>query len=716
MKEIQATTLDQLVLRRSKVNSALEKVGNLVASPNSIINKNLKQSTEESPNLHKHEIVRQIIADGLRRKEIHQRLQEKTEPYLKSLGLKIDDEILKRETKEDSDSILDEKGVFALASIWASNPSLAAEYGVEPLPQQVVLNLRPLIGDELLPTPEQQKEIAAPALGKILEVVNSDNLDQVYDCQPPPVQDLLLHLTTIDPESVVNFLNKALSECDETVQPTTLTEPTVDKMPESPKLKEIERRDPQIRETINELQDRLDAKGINKPINNPQLTKFFPSLKHNFVEQAIIERGYISPLRGRDHHPVFNREEITLLLYVREHGNNLTPRLIKELKEIIVEEIEQRSQNNGGQNGTSKDQSSPRVAIDQPQGPGVNGPEPFSSSEKPKPEDEAQIPAQDLSALKLFIKNPQIALSELTAILSQGEIMSMVQVRERLAEIAAKLHENINNGIASQREITIWEGIKTSTNMVEDKDALSELRGGIKTWYQNQKKLLEQTDQIIVAEDEIKDETEEVVGNVAKGEKVIDIPSIDTEPGLPINIIPEPTTNKRPAGRGIGRYLNRFRGTSSRHNRTREGIEAIISVSAHEIQEINLEDYRLQIEKALLERPDAKLTTMDKKHPNVRTMIYFYFDSFNKIKNWPINVQYLPQTGPGPSIEFISKLFDEGILTKNNKDDPLTFSKSDAAIVFFALHHGLKLTKTYIEDLRQIIKDEEYWDNLRNSD
>lgn len=717
MKELQSQTSQQLIQRRSKVDSALFRITKLVSTPPLITNNNLRHTVEETAILPQQDRLANIVAVGQRRREIHQKLQEKTEPRLISLLGDITNQIEERKAElETSTPFLDEKGVFALASIWASNPSLAVEHGVEPLPEQVVLNLRSLIGKDSLPTQEQHKEIAALALEKILEVVNSDKLDQVYDSQPPPVQDLLLHFTTINPESVVNFLNKALSECDETVQPATLAEPTADKMPESPKLKEIERRDPQIRQTLNTYFDRIEQV-TDKPIYRSQLTRFFPQIKANFIDLIERDKVYITPQKGKDrHHPVFSKEEIAILFYLKEYGKNLDPRRIKELKKIVAEEIAKRGQNNGNKNGVSKDQSSPRVAIDQPQGPRVNGPKPAYSLEISKTEDEREIPEQDLTAINLYIENPQIALSEVIAVLGEGETLISDQILSRLIETASKLYERNAQGAASQAEIDVWEKIKNKTKMGENKDALREFRSAVKAWSQSQKKLQEQTNSITDVKEEAENETEAVVAEVREEENA-DVPSAaDTELVLPIKIIPEPTAYKRPASRGLRGFLNRFTGVSSREYKIREGIQAITSVSAHEIQEINLEDYRLQIEKALLERPDAKLTTMDKKHPNVRTMIYFYFDSFNKIKNWPINTQYLPQTGPGPSIEFISKLFDEGILTKNNTDDPLTFSKSDAAIVFFALHHGLKLTKTYIEDLRQIIKDEEYWDNLRNSD
>lgn len=706
MKEIQATTLDQLVLRRSKVNSALEKVGNLVASPNSIINKNLKQSTEESSNLHKHEIVRQIIADGLRRKEIHQRLQEKTEPYLKSLGLKIDDEILKRETKEDSDSILDEKGVFALASIWASNPSLAAEYGVEPLPQQVVLNLRPLIGDELLPTPEQQKEIAAPALGKILEVVNSDNLDQVYDSQPPPVQDLLLHLTTIDPESVVNFLNKALSECDETVQPATLAEPTVDKMPDSPKLKEIERRDPQIRETLNTYLERIEAV-TDKPIYRSQLTRFFPQIKANFIDIIERDKGYITPQRGRDgHHPVFSKEEIAILFYLKEYGKNLDPRRIKELKEIVAEEIGKRGQNNGNKNGATKDQSSPRVTIEQPQGPRVNGPKPPYSLEKSKTEDERQIPEFELSAINLFIGNPEINLGDVAVVLGEGEPLTSDQIQSELAEAAAKLYEKITQGSASLAEIEIWEKIKNKTKMGENKDALREFRSGIKARFQGQKRVEDQTISAIIVEEEV----------VAEAEEAVTQPPEETaSPVIEDDQITLDENQPTPKVGWRGKFLSRFRGIGKKETITqvpdRQKEEKIQSSLPISHKEHPPQEYLDQIKEQLLKRYSGDLIAIEMEHPSVRADIYYYFDLMSEIRNWPLNPQRLTQVDTCLTWAVISPLLEKKIFSRRNFSGRPTFSKSDVALALIVLHHEIDLTQDNLKDLRQIIKEEEAFRN-----
>lgn len=733
MKEAQSQHSEQLVQRRSKVDSALDRIYKLVSTPSSITNNNLRQTVEEAAILPQQDRLANIIAVGERRKEIHRTLQEKTEPYLKSLGFKINDEILEREIKEESalrehqqiiepDStaikldmpspLLDEREVFALASIWASNPRLAAEYGVEPLPQQVVLNLKSLIGEEFSPTQQQQKEIAAAVLKKILEVVNSDKLDQVYDSQPPPVQDLLLHFTTIDPESVVNFLNKALSECDETVQPTTLAEPIVDKMTEIPKYKEIERRDPQVRQTVRGTLDRIEAHRINKPVSTVQLVKFFPNLKAKFVTQIEEDKRYITPERGRDgRHPVFNREEITFLLYVREHGNNLTPRLVKDLKDIIDEEVSKRSQNNGNKNGASKDQPDQRITIEQPPEPRVNGSKPVSSSEKQRAEDEVQIPEQDLTAINLYIENPQIALSEVIAVLGEGETLIPDQIQSRLTETASKLYERNTQGAASQAEIDVWEKIKNKTKMGENKDALREFRSAVKAWFQREKRVEDQASSIIKVEEVVGEKTEELDAGITETKQTINAPPLETEQVLPIKIILEPTANKGPIGRGIGRYLNRFRGTSSRDHRTREVIQSIFSVLDDEIQENNKGVYFIRVKDVLHERPDVELTTLDKEYPLVRTEINVYFEILDIIKIWPANPQQFNQTGHGLNRQFMSSLIAKGIIPNNRLEVHPTITKSDAAIAFFAFHHDINLTKTHIEDLRQIIKEEEEYRN-----
>lgn len=131
--------------------------------------------------------------------------------------------------------------------------------------------------------------------------------------------------------------------------------PPIQEYPTPPKVFDLERRIPNLHQIIDSYLSQIDQYHITKPITGSQLTRFFPRVKATDVKKAI-ERGYITPERGRDRHPIYNLTEIVTLLYIRNHGNNLSPRLIKELREIIDEEIAQWDK-------TKKEQSEDRKTL-----------------------------------------------------------------------------------------------------------------------------------------------------------------------------------------------------------------------------------------------------------------------------------------------------------------------------------------------------------------
>lgn len=115
--------------------------------------------------------------------------------------------------------------------------------------------------------------------------------------------------------------------------------------PVKPRVARIERRDPEVRQKIEKYLDDIEAKGIAKPVNNAQLTKFFPVLKLKFIKLIEFDKRYIKPERGRDEkHPVFTPGEIVLMLYVYNNHRtiNLNRAMIHELTQLIEEAIKRR--------------------------------------------------------------------------------------------------------------------------------------------------------------------------------------------------------------------------------------------------------------------------------------------------------------------------------------------------------------------------------------
>lgn len=145
-------------------------------------------------------------------------------------------------------------------------------------------------------------------------------------------------VTSTEPPAQAPTKEPAVSE-PVAVLPQTLS--VVEEKPERPKMLTIEKRDPDIRQTIDDLLKKLDEFHIRDTIGNPLLTKIFPVLKVTVVEK-MIEDHIISPIRGKDHHPAFNLAEIVKMAYIFSHNRNhggIQTKMVKEIDKIIAERI-----------------------------------------------------------------------------------------------------------------------------------------------------------------------------------------------------------------------------------------------------------------------------------------------------------------------------------------------------------------------------------------
>lgn len=143
--------------------------------------------------------------------------------------------------------------------------------------------------------------------------------------------EILLQMEDADEDK-----SKPLSSDVPSAMPKFVQEPLV-----LPKISSLERRYPQVRQTIGLYLDQITENNIAGPINGSQLTKFFTRIKATDTARAI-EKGIITPETGRDNHPAYKTKEIAILLYIKNQGNSLTPRMVKDLQEIVDEEILKR--------------------------------------------------------------------------------------------------------------------------------------------------------------------------------------------------------------------------------------------------------------------------------------------------------------------------------------------------------------------------------------
>lgn len=217
--------------------------------------------------------------------------------------------------------------------------------------QKLVENLpRPLTASDI----DVEGKIALAIVDKILK---SENADEIFNLQTNvEIYLLLLWIFYKDSEQMRELLKHLLTETPK--EPLSLVPPTPEAQkgaehtivvfaPPTPRVSRIEQRDPQIRQRINEYLDQIEIQSNTDLLHTAQLVRAFSHLTATFVDWIELETGYIRPERAQDgRHPVFNKGEIALMLYVYDQKNtlNFNRARIKELKRIIGEEAQKREQ------------------------------------------------------------------------------------------------------------------------------------------------------------------------------------------------------------------------------------------------------------------------------------------------------------------------------------------------------------------------------------
>lgn len=143
--------------------------------------------------------------------------------------------------------------------------------------------------------------------------------------------------------------------------PTIIIVPPYQEFPQKPKVLDIERRDPQVREKIDQyLREVLSKDSLrNGEVNQSQVNREFQRLKSTTVDK-MEENGYIKPSGGNQRFPLFDITAIVQMLYYVDHGShNLNANNFrKESEQIILEELEkikeaEKSKDSNG-NGNGK--------------------------------------------------------------------------------------------------------------------------------------------------------------------------------------------------------------------------------------------------------------------------------------------------------------------------------------------------------------------------
>ncbi|MBI4058700.1 hypothetical protein HY404_00515 [Candidatus Microgenomates bacterium] len=103
-----------------------------------------------------------------------------------------------------------------------------------------------------------------------------------------------------------------------------------------PRISEIEKRDPEVSDKLKIILSRVKEAGVKDSLTRPNLTRLFVPRVSEHLMDEMEDKGYITPEKeeGKEY-PVIPLDDIVFLLYVREFGNNLTPHMLDELKDII---------------------------------------------------------------------------------------------------------------------------------------------------------------------------------------------------------------------------------------------------------------------------------------------------------------------------------------------------------------------------------------------
>lgn len=105
-------------------------------------------------------------------------------------------------------------------------------------------------------------------------------------------------------------------------------------------IKHLEAFDPEALQKIVYYLGIIDGKGIRCPINNHTLVTVF-GLSKGEVNQ-IQEKRWITPAKGKDHHPVYLLAEVVTVLYCHDNNHGLTKQIAKAVQRLTQQEIDKR--------------------------------------------------------------------------------------------------------------------------------------------------------------------------------------------------------------------------------------------------------------------------------------------------------------------------------------------------------------------------------------
>ncbi len=164
--------------------------------------------------------------------------------------------------------------------------------------------------------------------------------------EPEALQPEVEETSSFEPEVTDVSKQDLIEPKEETVVQVpvvSLPEVAPDKEPKAPKLKEIEKRDKQVRNRLKEyFQDILERYEFRQPANRVTINTVYKVVKATFMDK-VEEGQWVKPVEfGKNKHPKYDSSGVAAILYLSHHdGTHLTNTIRRQVqgiaKEVLLE-------------------------------------------------------------------------------------------------------------------------------------------------------------------------------------------------------------------------------------------------------------------------------------------------------------------------------------------------------------------------------------------
>ncbi len=333
-------------------------------------------------------------AVGLKEKEAQAKFKEIINNFFSSDRKKVVDVIETKPFKEPLKELPTEAEVALLVTLYKHRRDIIRKFELPELPEELIEEVLRGFPERLSLTSEQIIQMRNTAYDKFANIVQSDQLNELYEQAPESAKKLIIYFMDIDPETQIEALRDALltpterhwqSQASQVIKywqklnghvvkqveteriprlpeapqeqeiqdtsdlqelKTALQEVERNQLPaestkeKHPKKSKIEQRIPDIRIKVTALVDVVLERSTTQSMNSAQMQRVY-NMSTKYIKQAE-ERGYVSPRHIKDSKPIYDIADIATLVFLKNQGNGLTPREIKDVHRLIHQEVKTR--------------------------------------------------------------------------------------------------------------------------------------------------------------------------------------------------------------------------------------------------------------------------------------------------------------------------------------------------------------------------------------